>query len=123
MTTPNSIRGETSTKIGDETFLLRPSFEALTRIESALAMNFDEIILHLHGQRRGIGMVVRILYECAAEGAEHGSAAIDYAEFGALVLADGIDVHSEKAASMLAAAFKPPSGGVKKKPKAKTKNG
>ena len=64
----NEQRGEVELKLGDETYTLRPTFEALCAIEAWLGAGVLEIAERMAARRIGFREVAAIIFETAKAG-------------------------------------------------------
>lgn len=84
-------RAETTVHIGGRTFILRPTFAQLEKLESTLGLGLFQIMDGMardEGRSLALGTIVRILHAGCVGGMQ--SAAPSLEEFGDLCLAEGL---------------------------------
>ena len=64
----NQQRGEVELKLGDQTYIMRPTFEALCAIEARLGVGLLEIAERMAERRIGLGDATVIIFETAKAG-------------------------------------------------------
>ncbi len=82
----NEQRGEIELKLGDETYTLRPTFEALCAIEGRLGAGVLEIAERMAARRIGFREVAAIIFETAKAGGHK----LDEAKVGEAILEVGL---------------------------------
>ncbi len=82
----NEQRGEIELKLGDESYTLRPTFEALCAIEGRLGAGVLEIAERMAARRIGFREVAAIVFETAKAGGHK----LDETEVGEAILEAGL---------------------------------
>ena len=82
----NEQRGEVELRLGDETYTLRPTFEALCAIEGRLGAGVLEIAERMAARRIGLREVAAIVFETAKAGGHK----VTESEIGAGILEAGL---------------------------------
>lgn len=81
----NPMRGEVELKLGEKAFLLRPTFEALVRIEQELGSLFSIVERATTGNVT-LKDIVTVIWSCA----EAGGSDLEREEFGRLIAESGV---------------------------------
>ncbi len=66
----NNVRGEIDIKLGNETFCLAPTFDAIVRIEASLGKGLQQLVQESHGGRAGVRDAAVIIAACASAGGQ-----------------------------------------------------
>lgn len=81
----NPLRGEVEFVLGDETFILRPTFEALVRVEQKLGGLFSIVDRATNGQVT-LDDIVTVIWSCA----QAGGSPLDREAIGQLIAENGV---------------------------------
>lgn len=103
----NEQRGEIELKLGDETYTLRPTFEALCVIESRLGAGILEIAERMAERRIGLGDTTIVIFEIAKAGGHK----VKEAEIGEGILETGLFSAISPILQLLGRALAGPSEG------------
>lgn len=87
MPTPNKERGEVLVELKDSPLILRPTFDAIVKIEGETGMSVTRLARSLiEGDSLGIGVMTAIIFH----GAKAAGSTLDRAAIGELVVRTGI---------------------------------
>ena len=96
---PNPVRGEQVVELGGVSWVCRPSWEAIVRIETALGAEVQSLSVSV----LGLSKTTRILYECMVE--TYGENAPGYKQVGQWLYAAGVQTVITEARTLVSCAF------------------
>lgn len=100
----NPIRGEVSLSLGERKFRLRPTFEALVRIEQEVGSLFA-VVERTTSFQVTLKDVVTVLWSCAVA----GGADVEMSEMGELIAENGISAATPAFRAILTSALAGPN--------------